>query len=280
MSTSHYLSCYPLSIKLIHFKRSFRSEPMHAGSGLIVIVQGGSGQLFLRNGISSAIKEGVFFFFHPGEGSFELMTDSIGTLKVALITYSALHIGETETVGGKLPSITGNGTIHRAASALTESQLSLLHQAMTEESEIGMLRRQHAFLELLLHLHAHQQAPDRIGHDSIQTTIDYMEQRLSKPFQISELYDRLGFLSDDRVTHGSYMDHAFDRVVELDPEQILVIWSDDASIHEFAADSRWQQLSAVKGNRVYFPDSLEWDPWGPIGREYMIKAMVRFFCRL
>ncbi|MCR2806214.1 helix-turn-helix domain-containing protein [Paenibacillus soyae] len=529
MSTSDYITCYPIALSLHHYKEGFRSEPMESGSGLIGIVQGGSGKLFMRDGRSSALKEGAFFFVHAGEESFELMADPGGSLKATLISYSVQTTQEKGAGPHNLAAILGNGTVHRAAPALTESLLSQLRQAMAEESGIGLLRRQHALLELLLHLHAHQQAPDRIGNDSIQATIEYMEQRLAKPLQISELpelagmtpssysrafkrltgltpggyltrlrmlrakelmadnnaslrdiavsvgyqdelyfsrvfkktegispsvylkrrdrriavvssyflqdhllalgilpiaapsypnyfatpsgfpsylqdrlsgtvplnaerpirssdvvrlspdlilrtkllhdladkhwgeeggaifidhsasweqyfrtvaskvgrsaeaervirsmsqleqdarrklepyvkhgkwtiirllpgncriygvkehtftelfYNRLRFKPDDRITHGTYLDNAFDRLVELDPERILVIWSHEAAIQEFASDPRWQQLRAVKESRVYYPDSREWDPWGPIGREHMIKAMLRFFGKL
>ncbi|GKU80323.1 hypothetical protein L3i20_v247200 [Paenibacillus sp. L3-i20] len=93
-------------------------------------------------------------------------------------------------------------------------------------------------------------------------------------------YNRLQFKPDERVTHGSYMNDAFDHLVQLDPDRILIIWSEEPDVNEFSSDPRWQELRAVKGSQVYYPDSREWDPWGPIGREQMIKAMLRYFGRL
>ncbi|WP_337098076.1 helix-turn-helix domain-containing protein [Paenibacillus sp. YIM B09110] len=91
------------------------------------------------------------------------------------------------------------------------------------------------------------------------------------------LYNRLQFRPDERVSHGIYMDDAFDTLIELDPDNILVIWSEEQEWDAFSAKPRWQDLQAVKHNRIYYPDSREWDPWGPIGREYMIRAMIRYF---
>ncbi|MEK3884202.1 helix-turn-helix domain-containing protein [Paenibacillus sp. PL2-23] len=528
MTAAAYLSCSPLALQQLQYKDGFRSEPLHAENGLIGIVEGGSGKLFMRNGSASPVRKGAFFLVHHGEGSFQLMADPIGMLRVTLVSYCVRNPSGSADAPGRLSSMLGNGTIHHAAASLTETLLAQLRQAMAEDNEIGELKRQHALLELLLHLHAHQLTPDRNGNDSIQATIEYMEQRLTKPLQISELpklagmtpssysrafkrltgltpghyltrlrilrakelmadhnaslrdiavsvgyqdelyfsrvfkkaegispsvylkrsdrriavvssfflqdhllslgilpiaapsfpsyfdtasgfpsylhdrlsgttplnaerpipssdvvrlapdlilrtrllhdqndkhwgenhdaifidhfssweqyyrtiaskvgreaeaervirsmsqleqaarrklercvkngkwtvirlmpgncrlygikehtfteliYHRLGFQPDDRITHGTYMDNAFEELLRLDPEQILVIWSSEAAIHEFAADPRWQQLSAVKESKVYYPDSKEWDPWGPIGREYMIKAMLRFFCK-
>lgn len=90
-------------------------------------------------------------------------------------------------------------------------------------------------------------------------------------------YRRLQFQSDERVTHSIYKDHALDDLIELDPENIFIIWSEEAEMNALAANKRWLSLRAVKDNRVYYPDTREWDPWGPIGREHMIRAMTRYF---
>lgn len=529
MSNLSYLSCYPLSITALYYKEGFRSSPFYAEDGMIGIVQGGQGMLFPEKAGAKHLQEGSFFFAHPGE-SFELMADPGNSLKLTLLQYRALTVeGMDGGSASALNMLQGNGAAHRASSSLTESLLAQLRQAMGEQGAISDIRKQFALYELILHLHAHQQSNSKSGNESLQATIDYMEQRLSKPLQMSELpqlagmtpssycrafkkltgftpggyltqlrmlkakelmtdksvtlrdiavsvgyqdelyfsrvfkktegispsvylkrrdrriavvsslflqdhllalgilpiaapsfptyfttstgfpsylhdrlngtvaldaerpirssdvihlspdmilrtklthdlgdkhwgedasailidysttweqyfrtiaakvdrkpeaervirnlslleqearrklesvskqgkwtiirllpgncrlygnqdhaftelfYGRLQFQPDERNSHGSYLDDAFDRLVELNPEQLLIIWSEEPAINEFASDPRWQQLRAVKESRVYYPDSREWDPWGPIGREHMIKGMLRFFGRL
>lgn len=529
MNSLSYFTFYPLHIAAYHYKEGFRSEPQRAENGLIGIVQNGAGMLFLSNGRSCSLREGSFFFAQPGEISFELMADPGGSLKLSIVHYCAARLEEEQLFQGGYELVHGEDCSYRAASAQTESLLSNLRQALNESGVIGDMRKQLALYELLLHLLAHRHAPSRAGADSIQSTIDYMERRLSKPLQISELprlagmtpssycrafkkltglspgsyltklrmlkakelmtdkhaslrdiavsvgyqdelyfsrvfkktegispsvylkrrdrkiavvsslalqdhllalgilpvaapsfptyhltpsgfpsylhdrlagtvplnaehpirssdvvplgpdlilrtklrhdlgdkhwgeegnailidhstswehyfraiasrvdriaeaerairamsvleqearrklepitkqgkwtiirllpdncriygvkehaltdlfYGRLEFQPDERINHGTYLEDAFDQLTEWDPEQLLVIWSEEPVIHQFNADPRWQQLRAVKENRVYYPDSREWDPWGPIGREHMIKAMVRFFGKL
>ncbi|RJX39356.1 helix-turn-helix domain-containing protein [Paenibacillus pinisoli] len=529
MNPRSYFSSYPLHIATCHYREGFRSEPQQPEHGIIGIVQSGAGMLFLSNGRSCPLQEGSFFFARPGGVNFELMADPGGSLKLSLVHYWAAQLDEEGLAPGGYELLQGDHCSYRAASAQTESLLSNLRLALSESGPIGDMRKQLALYELLLHLHAHQHAPSRAGTDSIQTTIEYMERRLSKPLQVSELprlagmtpssycrafkkltglspgsyltklrmlkakelmtdkqaslrdiavsvgyqdelyfsrvfkktegispsvylkrrdrkiavvsslalqdhllalgilpiaapsfpsyhltpsgfpsylherlagtvplnaenpirssdvvplgpdlilrtklrhdlgdthwgeegsailidhstsweyyfraiagrvdrmaeaerairamsileqearrklepvskhgkwtiirllpdncriygvkehaltdlfYGRLKFQADERITHGTYLEDAFDRLIELDPEQLLVVWSEEPVIHQFNADPRWQQLRAVRENRVYYPDSREWDPWGPIGREHMIKAMVRYFVKL
>ncbi|MNU02662.1 hypothetical protein D3C72_2464390 [compost metagenome] len=48
----------------------------------------------------------------------------------------------------------------------------------------------------------------------------------TKGHTLTELfYSRLQFQADARITHTAYQSHAFDRVIELDPEHIFIIWS-------------------------------------------------------
>lgn len=528
MNNRSYITCFPLSLTDIHYNEGCRSEAFESELGVIGIVQNGSGMLFPYGTSSSMLREGSFFIAHPGE-CFELMADPGSSLKISLVYYSAVSIHGDRIVNPKLSMLQGVCGTYTAASSLTVILLFQLRQAMIEQSDVADIRKQLALNELLLHLFAHQQSAGRNGNESIQATIDYMEQHFSKPLQISELpqlagmtpssycrafkkrtgltpgsyltklrmqkakelmankfvvlrdiavsvgyqdelyfsrvfkktegispsvylkrhdrriavvshiflqdhllalgilpiaapsyptyfmtpsgfpsylhdrltgtvalnaehpirssdvvklapeliirtklkidpedkywgenksaicidqsttwehyfrtiaslvdcktdaeriirsisqleqdarrklepvtkqgewtivrllpgncrlygvkdhaftelfYGRLRFKPDERVTHSSYMDNAFEHLVELDPEQLLVIWSDASSVNAFSADPRWQQLKAIKESRVYYPDSREWDPWGPIGRGYMIKAMLRFFERL
>lgn len=91
------------------------------------------------------------------------------------------------------------------------------------------------------------------------------------------IYQRLGFQPDARIQHGFYQSLAFEDVLQLNPEQILIMWSETQEIVQAYKDERWLSLQAVRNNRVFIPDSREWDPWGPIGREVMIQEMVHYF---
>ncbi|MNW39731.1 HTH-type transcriptional activator Btr [compost metagenome] len=90
-------------------------------------------------------------------------------------------------------------------------------------------------------------------------------------------YRRLQFKADDRLTHSYYESNALHKLGSLDPDNVLILWSEPREIEAIQVEEAWQQLKAVQNNRIFIPDSKEWDPWGPIGREYMIQSMVKFF---
>jgi AraC family transcriptional regulator, transcriptional activator for feuABC-ybbA operon len=90
-------------------------------------------------------------------------------------------------------------------------------------------------------------------------------------------YHRLGFQPDDRLTHSSYKPHAMEELMELNPENLMIIWSEHNEVEQVSKHPMWKKLKAVKENRVYCPDSKEWDPWGPIGREHMIREVTNYF---
>ncbi|MNP66177.1 hypothetical protein D3C76_1618520 [compost metagenome] len=90
-------------------------------------------------------------------------------------------------------------------------------------------------------------------------------------------YNRLQFKADERLTHSYYESNALHKLGSLDPDNVLILWSEPREIEAIQVEEAWQQLKAVHNNRIFIPDSKEWDPWGPIGREYMIQSMVKFF---
>jgi len=65
-----------------------------------------------------------------------------------------------------------------------------------------------------------------------------------------------------------------------DPERLLVVWSDPEAVEKLNDDRLWEELRAVKERQVYVPDSVEWDAWGPLGRECTIRACVDYFAKL
>ncbi|WP_166241363.1 helix-turn-helix domain-containing protein [Paenibacillus turpanensis] len=93
------------------------------------------------------------------------------------------------------------------------------------------------------------------------------------------LFQKLGFQPHDLSPGYSYREDAFLDLVSLDPERILVLWSDASALSALQRNPLWQGLQAVYTNQVYVPDSREWDAWGPIGREYTIRECVRYFSK-
>lgn len=93
-------------------------------------------------------------------------------------------------------------------------------------------------------------------------------------------YQRLRFKPEEGLEFGSYRTVTTRELLRLDPEQLLILWTDESMYNAFASDPFWQRLRAVRESRVYYPDSREWDAWGPIGRSHTLKQMVRYFGRL
>ncbi|MGN7470677.1 AraC family transcriptional regulator [Brevibacillus sp. SAFN-007a] len=92
-------------------------------------------------------------------------------------------------------------------------------------------------------------------------------------------YHKLGFQPDPHVTHASYKPDALLELVRIDPERIILIWSEKEHVERLWANPLWQSLRAVRENKVYNPESKNWDPWGPLGREYMIGQCTAYFLR-
>ncbi|MDF2835652.1 MAG: putative transcriptional regulator [Paenibacillus sp.] len=93
-------------------------------------------------------------------------------------------------------------------------------------------------------------------------------------------YQRLRFKPEKGLDFGAYRTVTPRELLQLDPEQLLILWTDESVYHAFASDPVWQRLRAVRESRVYYPDSREWDAWGPIGRAHTLKEMVKYFGRL
>lgn len=94
------------------------------------------------------------------------------------------------------------------------------------------------------------------------------------------LYRGLGFEPCELASNFSYKPHALDELARMDPERLLVVWSDPEAVERLSDDPLWQGLRAVKQRQVYIPDSVEWDAWGPLGRERTIRACVDYFAKL
>lgn len=91
------------------------------------------------------------------------------------------------------------------------------------------------------------------------------------------LYRGLGF-QPCRLSPGfSYRQNALTELAELDPDRILVVWSKAAALAGLETNPVWRGLRAVACGQVYVPESVEWDAWGPISREWTIRACVDYF---
>ncbi|WP_425592747.1 helix-turn-helix domain-containing protein [Brevibacillus parabrevis] len=92
-------------------------------------------------------------------------------------------------------------------------------------------------------------------------------------------YYKLGFQPDPRVTHASYKPDALLTLLELDPERIILFWSEKEHVERLWHNPLWRSLRAVREKQVYYPETRDWDPWGPLGREYMIHNCMSYFLK-
>ncbi|MCE5168601.1 helix-turn-helix domain-containing protein [Paenibacillus profundus] len=90
-------------------------------------------------------------------------------------------------------------------------------------------------------------------------------------------YGSFGFQPEAEVTHSFYKCIALSELVELNPERIIILWSQRDDVMKLQSNPLWRELRAARENRVYVPDSFEWDPWGPFGQAHMIRESVKYF---
>lgn len=91
------------------------------------------------------------------------------------------------------------------------------------------------------------------------------------------LFRDLKFQPDDGLEFRSYRSGGLESLIAHDPDNVLVIWSDPETTAGYMADPLWRELRAAREGRVHCPESTQWDPWGPIGREYTIRKMSKYF---
>lgn len=90
-------------------------------------------------------------------------------------------------------------------------------------------------------------------------------------------YHDLAFQPIDNLNHSAYKVVSLEDLVTLNPERIMIIWTETKEIHQLINTPIWKELRAAHEHEIYIPDSKEWDPWGPYGREHMIKKSVEYF---
>lgn len=90
-------------------------------------------------------------------------------------------------------------------------------------------------------------------------------------------YTKLRFQPAEHLQHSFYKKHALELLATVDPDHILIVWSDPDAVKEMGTHPLWCELRAVREGRVHCPNTREWDPWGPLGRGLMMQDMVRYF---
>lgn len=90
-------------------------------------------------------------------------------------------------------------------------------------------------------------------------------------------YHGLGFQWDDRLNYSSCKNYSLHELFALNPERLIILWSDKKALDDLSKNPLWLQLQAVKNNHIYLPNSFAWDPWGPSGRSYIVKECVKHF---
>ncbi|GAB6930843.1 hypothetical protein JCM10914A_48260 [Paenibacillus sp. JCM 10914] len=90
-------------------------------------------------------------------------------------------------------------------------------------------------------------------------------------------YRGLGFQPNAQVGHSFYKQINLEELLQLNPERMLLLWSDHAEVGRLKHHPLWNELRAVQHDQVYHPDSSQWDPWGPVGRSWTLKACTAYF---
>lgn len=93
------------------------------------------------------------------------------------------------------------------------------------------------------------------------------------------LYQTLGFEPHPCLPKNGYRVITPMELAILNPDKLLILWSKKTDISRLMNSSAWSHMKAVQNKQVYIPDSTEWDPWGPLGRKYMIQNLLAFFQR-
>lgn len=85
------------------------------------------------------------------------------------------------------------------------------------------------------------------------------------------LFKSLEFQYHPDLHHEGYRIVTLREVAELNPDKLLIVWSHEKDVWKAAHMPDWQRIRAVQTGEVYYPQSHDWDPWGPLGRKYMLE---------
>ncbi|WP_239421946.1 AraC family transcriptional regulator [Bacillus sp. CGMCC 1.16541] len=94
---------------------------------------------------------------------------------------------------------------------------------------------------------------------------------------IDLLFTRLEFEPHPSLPKEQYQIVEVEDLVLLNPDKVLILWSHESDVLKVSSSPQWSFIKAVQTGNVYCPNSIEWDPWGPIGRKHMLQSLVSFF---
>ncbi|WP_251025964.1 helix-turn-helix domain-containing protein [Bacillus sp. ISL-47] len=86
------------------------------------------------------------------------------------------------------------------------------------------------------------------------------------------LFQGLGFQPHPDLHAEGYRNVSLKEIAELNPDKLLILWSHERDVWRTAHTPDWNKIRAVQTGDVYYPESHEWDPWGPIGRKRILEA--------
>ncbi|MBM6618941.1 AraC family transcriptional regulator [Bacillus suaedaesalsae] len=92
-------------------------------------------------------------------------------------------------------------------------------------------------------------------------------------------YQTLGFTPHPSVPESYYVTISLEELCNINPDYILILWSHECDVQKITSTEQWKRLKASEQKKVFFPNSLEWDPWGPLGRKHMIHDFYQFFTK-
>lgn len=84
------------------------------------------------------------------------------------------------------------------------------------------------------------------------------------------IYQKLGFEAHPDIPTEGYQIVTVKELVELNADKLLILWSHEKDVSRVVKIKEWKMIKAVENRQVYYPNSFEWDPWGPIGRKNML----------
>jgi AraC family transcriptional regulator, transcriptional activator for feuABC-ybbA operon len=84
------------------------------------------------------------------------------------------------------------------------------------------------------------------------------------------LYQKLGFEPHPDLPNEGYRSVTVEEIAALNPDKLLILWSHETDVWRVAHTAEWKRIKAVETGEVYYPNSHDWDPWGPLGRKNML----------
>ncbi|GAA0356919.1 iron-siderophore ABC transporter substrate-binding protein [Bacillus horti] len=129
--------------------------------------------------------------------------------------------------------------------------------------------------------HARQELEGSIGEDSL-AVVQLLPKtiRLYAQDGINELlYDDLGITPVPEAVQAQGVEEiSLESLADINPDRILLYWTQAEELAEIEKSGVWQGLKAVQNGNVYFPErTVEWNPHAPIGRDVLLDQIVETF---